>query len=762
MFASVLGLIAIYRPLRRLNIFPISSSSLMFTNVNSIFFIVCTLISYFVLIKLGSARELIFSGAVLAGYLGLYLLAVINKNQLSINTFAIKSKFVFFLVAFSLMAPILTAKFINSESYVDESLKNYVIEHNRKIDSSQKDFFDIKLTEIEMTNVNSNINYLNVVGNGLNGAYYELHSLGQNSFIRFYLHRKDLTPLCLLGDYLSYKDNIDFGGCLVKLASASEGNIKSIVSILNSVPIENKNIKKIIYSELNSIFIDNNYIVKSDDVEDLGVLIFVKGAYFHHYNSIAHTINGAKPLSTYFANQYGFGPLFISSTIAKILKIPIFDGIYLSIILVNILVFFLLLFGLSRGERSNELWLGFAMSILITYFISNVLAPFLYYVRYFPTVILGLLFYKATVNDISIKKNTKYTVLLIICMCLISFYNFEYAVITFLAVLIAGIVTSEMFYISLGLIFILLSIVPKLVQFTFGIAGQNSVNYLNYISGVGFGSSWGLIVYLFMISVSVVYYILIKEFKSTEVKKELIVLAFITALLLTKIIWMGSANHIGPIFLMLAFLVAGIKHSIKESPNLNSHLNVLNVYSSITILIFIIGLLSWPHFFQNTKFSNIKYVHNNISNIFKIPSGLSEKLQEFKSIYKQGDLVISPIDNALSLSLGKQLTSNFPDLSTNLNSLVDVILVSNAYTKNHVDRVIVDQNVVEIKERQFSYYQAGKNTTKLRSLYIDHFVNVSRMELIYKNLLSSGFYVCDKNHGFVALCRDSNRNFNDD
>jgi hypothetical protein len=752
-FSIVVGFFVIYQWLKKFNVFPINASSILISTLFSTFFIFCSLIIGYVWIATSSltVRKIIL--ILIAFYVFSYLFKILINLQRFTKYQKIKSKFIFVLVVASLLAPIFTSKYINSESYLDSNLVSHILSHNKQVNYQQKEYFDIELSATDLLTINLNIEHIKTLTNGFDQAYYEVNQLGSPATIRFYFNRRDLTALCLLGDFSKNQGQMGIVQCRYKLKSVLNGRKDRLISATDEIPIQNNSIKKSIYDQINSLSLDNSFIDKSDDVENLARLMFVKGAYFHHYNSIAHTINEASYLSDYFVNQYGFGPLFIASTIAKVSNLPIFDGIYLSIIVVNLLTFLILIFGLGINRKNEIIWLGFAMSILMTYFISNVLAPFVYYVRYFPTVILALLLFNSTVRDVTIKNNRNYIVVLLTCMFFIAFYNFEYAILTFAGVLIAGLLTAETFYIGLGFIFLALSLIPKIILSLESTAASSGANYLAYLSGAGFGSGWGGTVYLFFASVLAVYYIFFKEIQRVKVKTELIVLATIFSLLCVKVIWLGAVNHIGPLFLLLAFLVVGIKHSINDAPDVKSYENVFNIYSSLSLIILLVGIISWPNFYHNNKFVNVEYVRNSLSTFFSIQSGLSSKLIKFKDIYRQGDLVLSPIDNALSLTVKKSVTGRFPDVSTNVNFPIDVFYVTKAYTAIDISRVIVDQDVITTRKRQSIYYNMGKNSDELRDSYMDYLKNMTRLESIYKNLLLAGFVSCVENDAFVVLCR---------
>lgn len=747
-FFVALGLAIIYPKLRELKIFPLSQKSPYTTLFASIFFLFFSLANSYIWVVKGIKFPI---NVVAVGYLLLYFVKSPNFLWNWNRSDFLKTTLIWGLVLTSLILPILSSKYINSESYPDNNIIHQLKTKGKAIFVTQEDLLDIQISAETSGIVAENIEILNSMDSKFKAGFYRYSPFGQKSKILLSFSRGNLPAICLLGDYNSAINKADLSGCILKMSNVSGSNKSKIATAIEKIPIPNKELRRDIFKKFNESFLDNQYIIEYQDLKELTGIMFLKGAYLHHYNSIAHTINDSPSIAGYFSNQYGLGPLFVANSIATFFKLPIFDGIYLSVVIVNTIVFLFIFAFKGKGSGDPIIWLAFSMSILVTYGYSNLMAPFLYFVRYLPTVLLCFLLYQSIVHRIPIKQNKGYIFLFMLCSFFVSIYNFEYAVLTLVGVCIGGLVTGELFYIFGGIFFLILGLTAQIL---FSDPARIGTNYFAYILGVSGNSYLGYPLYLFLAAVFVVLYSFYIVKARVKLQSELYVLVFVFLMLCAKIVWIGAENHIGPLFLILAFIFIGVNKIYAEhKPYLTELLN--KVYVSLSLTILIMAFISWPLFSINERFRDVEYVHTNISSIFRISKGLAEKIDDFKRIYQQGNLVVSPIDGALSLAVGRTLTEPYPDLSTNINFPIDISRVINSYSQPSIKKVIFDKDVIDAEAyAKYFYSLSSVDSRNSASLPKNIFIELEGMRQIYKVLLLDGYSACNQNKHFVLLCRN--------
>lgn len=677
-----------------------------------------------------------------------------------LKKFSTLSQYVIFaLVGMALIMPVVSSKYINSESFFDPLVVASFKQNQRQKVESQADSFtlELKAADVEMLQLNrEKLKLEGAAGSYL--GYYELTSGETKNAMRIFLQRADISALCLLGDFSSKKIS-DLKQCIFDLNYSARDSKRELIDAVDSIPLYDAGLKNKIIAELNSAHLDNRFVEHNglmEGFEDIALakVMFIKGAYFHHYNSIAHTINSSSQISDYLSNQYGFGPLLVIKTISELVGATTFDSIYLSIAIVNFIVFIVLLLSLKDMRKESVIWLGFSMSILVTYFLSNTLAPFLYFTRFVPVVLLAIIFARATWQGVEVKANPLYLTVMIVTMAVVAVYNFEYAVLTFLAVIAAGLIARSLFYIVIGSTFLLATLGFKTVFATSQVE-SGGANYLAYIAGAGFNSSMAPLTYVFLVLLLAVLGTVFLVSKKVKINHELMILSVLPVFLLVKVLWIGKANHIGPLFLIMALLLMAIKKVCARNNLQAMFEKTLGIYYITSALIITGAVLSWPAFYQNQKFDKVEYVDSSISHYFKVSKGLVDKIDSFKAIYLPHDVVLSPIDNALSLSVGHEITRPYPDISTNINFPIDNLNVIKAFTRPEIHRVIVDKDVIATKANEASYHDIGTSLPLMTGSYRSFAENLGKMEFIYQNLLKSGFDKCNENDGFVVLCRAS-------
>ncbi len=661
------------------------------------------------------------------------------------------------LVFMALIMPAISSRYINSESYFDPIVVSNFKNNQREKFEGQTDSFVLELSgsDLDMLRLNREKLKLEEALSSYLG-YYELTSSEARNEMRIFLQRADVSALCLLGDFSNKKISA-LKQCILDSNYSAIDSKKELIDVVSSIPLANTSLKNKIIYEINSAYLDNKFIESKDifrKFEDVALAktMFIKGAYFHHYNSIAHTINSSHHIFDYLSNQYGLGPLLVVKGISEWLGTNTFDSIYLSIFIVDFFVFLVLLLFLKDMRKESVVWLGFSMSILVTYFLSNTLAPFLYFTRLIPVVLLAIILARATWQGVEMKSNPLYLLGMLTAMAMVAVYNFEYAILTFSAVITAGLIARSLFYSAIGSVFLVAVLGFKTIFSTSQLEG-NGPNYLAYIAGAGFNSTLVPLTYVFLVSLVAILGAVVLVSKKIKINPELIILSILPVFLVVKVLWNGKANHIGPLFLIVALLLVAIKKVCEKNNFQEITIKTLRVYYISSVIMLIGSAIYWPIFYLNQKFDTVEYVGSPISQYFKVSKGLVNKIDSFKSIYHEHDVVLSAIDNALALSVGHEITRPYPDISTNINFPVDTLNVIKAFTRQDIHRVIVDKDVVTTKANEPNYHDIGISLPLMTGAYRGFAENLGKMEFVYQKLLKSGFSQCNENNDFVVLCR---------
>ena len=653
---------------------------------------------------------------------------------------------VLILLVAAISLPVLSSKYINSESYPDlkilEESKSFIHLVSLIDDSS----ISFNLDEATFELVESNIEKLREV-NLTTPSLFKIYKT--EKLLRLSLNENALSSLCLMGSY-DQKGYIDVVDCFYNMSFTKKYTKEQALSHISKINFKNSQIKNQVFYEVNRLFLFPQIQTKKyfSEAYELTQLMFIRGAYLHHYNSIVRTINDYESLKHYFTNQYGAGPLIISKLTSRLFNLSSFDGVWVSIVLINLLVLMILSIFCRYESNWEIIAFGYSISILVTYFISNLMAPFLYYIRFFPTILMCLLLYLAVSKSIVLRKNLKFTLCFLGLALVIALYNFEYAILTFCGVLIAGLVTSEVFYILFGIISILAAIIFKFINTD---ATRIDTNYFAYFMGVSGNSSVHIMVVAFMLSVLLLLVLFYRRRLVKEIPFELVLLFSIFLTLCIKVVWIGAPNHIGPLFLISAFCYSLYVKSY-ESFSDSYDRNIKKAYISINFFIFILALIQWPLFSMNKEFGGVEYKYPSFSKFFKLSVNLEEKLKDFNSLYRQGDLVISPIDNALSLAVESSITKPYPDISTNVNSREDIRKIVNAYSGLQGGRVIVDKVVVNLNDFNVVQNSLARHGLSAENIYLGYFSEIQEMNLIYLSTLRKKHNICAESKYFIVLC----------
>lgn len=658
-------------------------------------------------------------------------------TKITLNRKIIITSFIMIGV-FVVILPYLTPHYLNSESFPNDYEVNYLKTKIEDNPSYQNVTHSLELTNTELNIVRSNIALLKLSNSKSKIGLFNLYG---NKFV-WKSNLDKLSSLCLLIDYSrQQKTNIlGLDNCVESLANERYRITNTIGNTVFITP----RISAIVYADVyKSIYNSTKFADQLSSLQHLSVML-VRGALFHHYNSIAQTIYSYNSVTELFTNQYGFGPLSITVLIRKIANLSIFDSLFYSILITNLIVGILVAFVTWRKQNQYFVWLGFILSIYITYSISNILAPFLYFIRYLPTILFCLYIYS---KDEEIADNKFRELPWILFTILIAVYNTEYAFLTLSAVL-----TVAWYWKKIKLVFLAFGgiIVSILIKIIFRSQEASATNYFYYLAGVGMGEAKvGVISSLYLILLCLIAYSKRKKIFQLRQQSDFsqVLLFVITVFLSVKVIWNGAANHIGPLFLLLGLIFSLDKDRTENSISIDKKALLF-----LSIVVTIMSTASLIFYSYNSKFPGVNYVHSSLSDHFEISSALKTKLDNFNSIYKKDYLLLSPIDNALSLYVNKKTTANLPDLSTNINLNSDINYITAKYLTLKkpvvIDKVLVnyDQDISNLTE---SFNGVSKNINKLLYEYSE---NNSKLNKVYESIRYAGYNQCNENQDFILLC----------
>jgi hypothetical protein len=713
------------------------------TSLASLSFILCSVgLCLMIFYKKSLTDKMIHELFVALGslYLMIHIWGLFNISLL----LRVKTKYLAALVAslslFVVFLPLCSSPHINSESYPNLAEINFIktrIVNESTLDNVFKSFL---LTPDEAKVVSINIQRMRLAKREGHAGYYNFNG---NTF-EWESTFGNLSALCLLGDFSQNKSNTENSvvNCIDEI---NDDKFKSI-KVLEQIKFLNHDISASIFKILATQNLNDRFTKQDNqDLKHLYVQL-LRGGVLHHYNSIAQTINSANSVTDFFSNQYGLGPLAFVSIISSISGLSLFDSLFISVVIFNIAIAAILLLTMRFRSVSLTVWIGFILSIYVTYAVSNVLAPFLFFIRYLPTIIFCLYLYSRHGDQQISHKNINLLVWSFFIFA-ISIYNFEYALLTLSSLCVVSWYWRKWSIFALSSVGLCVAIIPKLYLPS---VGNGEQNYISYIAGVGMSGTFNFITVLYivmLVSLIVRNHKLIFAPKSNHSFEE----AVLTAIIITlsfKVVWNGGGNHIGPLFLLMSLASTfnddrgngSIGYSIYKRTNL-----------FLSILILLIATVSWQSYYLNNKFSGVKYTRTEISRFFSAPTTFIDKIQSFKLLYQKHDLVLSQTDNALAMFVGDSITGPFPDVSTNLNTPKDISLIVKAYVNSH-QRIIVDKAIVDDSTIMNIKYNFQGINEKTDSAIQDYYSNNARFKIIYEKLKQKGYVECNENKDFVVLC----------
>jgi hypothetical protein len=646
-----------------------------------------------------------------------------------------------------LVAPLSIFLLVNSNKYLNnESFPSkYYVEILKSIDSDafedKKNDLKIQLTSNEYNIVSKNIE----LSHAYKSKYIPpLIQLNKTNGIVFENNLQRGGVACLLGRYESKINKFKtIDECFEWMLKKSRLGYKSILLGLDKIDfiVTDEKVTKIY-----KFFSTRNYgeikSIKDDQIEKILGYSFNIGGYFHHYQSL---VRSQFDDSLNLDNQYGIGPVLLVYIIGKLFQVSAFDALYLSTIICALMIYacvFFINYSIKPKEDGALVNLGFAISIALVFFGSNLMAPMLYSNRYLPTLMLSSLIFYCWLKEKDCEK-IPFPLLLVI-----SIYNFEFSLLTFCALVLAD-WTKGFKAISRYFIFILISIA---VQYFSRSGVTESADYFSYLSGISLQDFPNLIVVLYFSLIFIMGFALKADAQATTIAYRRIY--FIVLLFSLKYIWNGSFNHIGFNVLMISYALVILLKSEWKYRKI-----VVNLFVLAFVFTVLQSLYVAQRFNLNSNMNSFEYVESKISRYYKIENELVKAGEEFSQIANKYDdlLLLSPKDNFMMLYSNKLHTGNKPDLSTNLNSFKDINSVAKYFSENVRQVLVVDRSIIEanqILDLYAPYVYLSSNIIHQFNLYK---YNLGFQYQLFNQLkFKSSLYECERTSNFIVYCRKDN------
>lgn len=653
------------------------------------------------------------------------------------------------LVLAALLIPLSAPKYLNSESYLNfQELKSIPLPTNKDLEDQADGWETFKFSNAQSSAILANVDYAKARFNDLNLSYYRLVKSDQGLTFSFNLLSKNKSPACLLVDYKA-----DFNGlatCVDHLQgkSTKADTKENIDRLLDLSYVNDSEVRAKLLSDRDKLATPR-VMVKPllSPIHPLLADMLVRGAIYHHYNAILQTMYLAHSPIDYLGNQYGLGPLLLVKGVSELFHLKNFDALYFSITFSSIVVLLTLLLAIKDLKHRSLVLFGFSMSVLVTYGISNIIAPMLYFSRYIPIIFISMYLFSLALRDDN-KNGRVGAFLFFVLMIVNALYSFEYGLVIGLAVLAVGVKYKDKIYCIVSLISLLTSIVVKFFLTQSLFAGMS---FINSIAGIGMDGSMGPISTLFAVGIVALMLMMYRINQNSSVSKELQLLFYIVIALGFKLAWTGSGNHIGALFLLSALLLAATaQHQFLVIPGVAS-LRKLYVFINVLILLITFINIGYIQKIPSYHFHSLKYTQSSFSDFFKISEVMNEKVSAFKTIFREGDLVLSKNDDLLALSTEQLITKPNQNVSTNINYQIDELHILNTYIKG--ERVIVDKSLLRDDEYDYvatHYLNVNKKTDDYIYAYA---AEVRKFNRVYRQLLNTSFVECQSNDYFLVLCR---------
>ena len=488
------------------------------------------------------------------------------------------------------------------------------------------------------------------------------------------------------------------------------------------------------------------------------------GFFTHHYAAITHTINVSESIFELASNQYGFGPLLFSKIVKSVWSFwsdnaTSYDAIFVATTLSNLILAFVVIAFFRKAPVPSQVLIsiGLILSVLVSFSLNHMFSPMVYSIRYLPSLILFAYLAKRAMSEFKSDNHvsSQNQILIHACFALsLAFYNFEYGLLTASGMILAAILHKNHKVSIAYLCSITLAVWFKM--FVGGYAAETSgINYEGYFSNFWMSGYFDGILKFLAVGAAIPFaiYLFNRTPKIASFEKDALVILFF--MLAFKACFVGSANHAGPVFLLISFLAVVL---LLESNSKGAFtLNDAAAYLTVGICLMPIGIIALQgrHGLQN-ELSFENYQWTKVSKIQPMSSGLSQKMIAAQNIIVDGDLIISPSDSPIALWTEIQVTRPFFDLSTN-------ILEPPSWNK--IKSNYLDARAIVI-DRLISDYDYKKSTLLRLGALTDHdylapkyWQVIDKMSELWLTLLAtnrSHYTLCGENQYFQRYCAIKN------
>ena len=521
----------------------------------------------------------------------------------------------------------------------------------------------------------------------------------------------DLTTYCYF-----LKDKAEFSSCLDELAGVAGNSIYKKYAYLKNNPTTNDVIQERFVEA-----VDKAIATDGESLEGVSFLklMFVRGNLLHHYSYIYSGMQ--EPGLQAFFNQYGLGPISIANAIKSFSGATSIDSIYITISIVN----FLVAFGCVVLFRKNAFILFFcAMSILTVYLTSNIIAPFLYYIRFLPVVILGALYAK-NINIFSEKRIGRNLAISFIFL-LIAIYNKEYGLLVFAALVCAFLLTKEAACIkfagimSIGFIAIY-SLVPQ--------ESSATSSLLTVLAGVGINPRLSIVSLIWFAMLAYLFWIVNRLYGKKKWDVQIIFWTSLLLLFSVKVAWAGSANHIGGLLLIYAMVMTGLNNN-SGGGDTSLKITWLSI-AAAGMLALTIPSVSYLKYFDQTQ--GVSYLKTNWSNKFKFSDYLVRKDEAFKKYASVTSYsLLSTQDDFLQMVNQVHQTGKYHNYSTQINFPTDALKIVGDIKKR--DFILVDNNILNLDNVDFLKLKLYNKDKILNDYIKGYIVEIQKFNYLLSNL----------------------------
>ena len=133
----------------------------------------------------------------------------------------------------------------------------------------------------------------------------------------------------------------------------------------------------------------------------------------------------------------------------------------------------------------------------------------------------------------------------IVLLAATTFYNFEYSILTGLAILLYSIYEKKLFYFITSAVSLITSICFKIFS---SIDTPGAVKYLDYFAESSYLPTFDLNTFLFICMLLTLFYFIVKIQQLSKINSNIKLLIFIIIFLTTKVLWINSSITLVPCF----------------------------------------------------------------------------------------------------------------------------------------------------------------------------------------------------------------------